>query len=314
METLITLMLLLALVAGVAYWHRRENSLLFPRLSELPEELREELQKTMNMRVIHLLAVGALLAFMVAGIQYKQLEALEGLTQLTAAVEKRQKMDALKAEEALAAAQRVASETASRAAMTSQELLASAPPAPRPAPGNPSATALSVAAAQTPQAPVAQTPLLPGASRPSPLSIEPAPSLSKALTEAAPLDNAAPAAPQSVIEQVYNPERGQAENSPQSAMDDIKKRYEDILVLHLFMSKCGFAQPADYSIITSALAKEISATEAPGRMHADTIETAKSSFNELYAQSPCDGETITPLRQQYQDFVQGLQNNFLADQ
>jgi hypothetical protein len=139
--------------------------------------------------------------------------------------------------------------------------------------------------------------------------------LAQALTQATATENIAANSSaqttESVIEQVYNPERSDNTNNPQSTMDDIKKRYEDILVLYMFMQKCTFAQATDYSVITSAMAQELAAVNAPSRLHNDILSSARGAFDEIYAESACDGETIAPLRQQYQDYVHTLQNNFL---
>ncbi|NDG19985.1 MAG: hypothetical protein EB117_17215 [Betaproteobacteria bacterium] len=93
-------------------------------------------------------------------------------------------------------------------------------------------------------------------------------------------------------------------------MDDIKKRYEDILVLYLYMKKCGRAKPTDYNIITSALAQEMAAVNAPGKLHNDIVESAQGSFQEIYAESACEGEGVGRLNQQYSDYITTLQENF----
>ncbi|MBY0407023.1 MAG: hypothetical protein K2Q01_04975, partial [Rickettsiales bacterium] len=113
------------------------------------------------------------------------------------------------------------------------------------------------------------------------------------------------------IEQVYNPERQQGEKGDkQSTMDDIKKRYEDILVIYMFLKQCGHIQSTDYNVITSSLAQEMASVNAPGRMQFDIVNSAKGSYQEIYSQSPCEGESISKLTQQYHQYIDILKTNF----
>lgn len=110
------------------------------------------------------------------------------------------------------------------------------------------------------------------------------------------------------LEQVYNPERTNGDD--QSSMDDIKKRYEDILVIYMFLKQCNRIDANDYNIIMSALAQEMASVNAPGRMQADIVGAARGSYQEIYAQSPCDGNGIKNLVRQYHQYIEALKNNF----
>jgi hypothetical protein len=117
----------------------------------------------------------------------------------------------------------------------------------------------------------------------------------------------APVTQRQTIEDIYNPEKVSGDN--QSAMDDIKKRYEDILVIHMFLKKCARVGAGDYAIITSALAQEMASVNAPGRMQYDILTAAQGSYKEIYAQSPCRGQQVDMLDTQYKDYVKKLAAN-----
>lgn len=116
--------------------------------------------------------------------------------------------------------------------------------------------------------------------------------------------------PGETVEDIYNPEK----NSPdkQSGMDDIKKRYEEILVTYMFLKKCGIATAEDFHIITSALAQEMASINAPGRLQYDILTSAQGSYKEMYSQNSCDAKGVDALESQFKDYVKVLSTNFPA--
>lgn len=120
--------------------------------------------------------------------------------------------------------------------------------------------------------------------------------------------NDEPPSKNETIEALYNPEKDQPDK--QSGMDDIKKRYEDILVIHFFLKKCKKIAPGDYAIINHALSEEIATLEAPAEMLQDVISSANGSYNEIYARSPCNGKGIRELSTQYNNYIAVLGRNF----
>ena len=113
-----------------------------------------------------------------------------------------------------------------------------------------------------------------------------------------------PIAKPSAMEDIYNPER--ASNDPTSNMDNIKKRYEDILVIYMFLNKCGKVNAADYNIITSSLQQELVSAQAPPRLQNDIFTAANGSYKEIYSQSSCTGPEVPGLYNQYTDFIKVL--------
>lgn len=110
------------------------------------------------------------------------------------------------------------------------------------------------------------------------------------------------------VNEVYNPETINPDE--QAAIDDMKKRYEDIIVIYMFMKKCGKVNPADYNVITHALGQEMASVNAPGRLQNDVLTAARGSFQEIYSKSPCDGEGIQALTDQYNNYIQVLADNY----
>ena len=100
------------------------------------------------------------------------------------------------------------------------------------------------------------------------------------------------------------------DNDAQSAMDTLKQRYEDMLVIHFFLDRCGKIDKNDYYIIMAALGQEMAAINASGRMQHDVLTAAQGSYNEMYAKSPCDSVDLTALIAQYKNYVQALSQYF----
>jgi hypothetical protein len=111
----------------------------------------------------------------------------------------------------------------------------------------------------------------------------------------------------STVQEIYNPE--EMSSDKQSAMDSIKKRYETLLVNYLFLKKCGLINPQDYHAIISALAREMSSVNAPGRLEHDIMTAAKGSYDEMYAKSSCTDQETGQLHAQYNDYINAISQN-----
>lgn len=103
------------------------------------------------------------------------------------------------------------------------------------------------------------------------------------------------------LEDVYNPEKRGSDTT--ARLDEMKKRYEDVLVLYFFLQKCGRTTPAEYHTITAALAQEMASVNAPGRLQYDILTAAQGSYREMYSKSQCEGPSVNGLYTQYQDYV-----------
>jgi hypothetical protein len=108
----------------------------------------------------------------------------------------------------------------------------------------------------------------------------------------------------SPIEQVYAPQG--------NSLDDIKKRYEDILVTHLFLNRCGKAGADDYATIINGMRQESVAVGAPdvARLQVNILTAATGSYNEIYRSSRCDDPSMANLQSQYQSYITSLKERF----
>lgn len=114
----------------------------------------------------------------------------------------------------------------------------------------------------------------------------------------------------SPMEEVYNPE--ETTTGSQSAMDGLKKRYEEILVSYFFLKRCDKIPASDYHIIISALSQEMASINAPGRLQYDILTAAQGSYKEMYTRNACDSDDVAVLHRQYGDYISALSKNFAA--
>lgn len=121
---------------------------------------------------------------------------------------------------------------------------------------------------------------------------------------------AAPAqdAPKSEIEKVLEPENIAPERG--AKIDQLKKRYEDLLVSYFVLRKCEKINAVDYHIINSSLVQEMASINAPGRLQYDILVAAKGSYEALYAKNSCDEATIKPLSTDYKHFIDTVAEEF----
>jgi len=141
----------------------------------------------------------------------------------------------------------------------------------------------------------------------APVVAAPAPKPVTPPPAAQPAKQVANATAAQTVDDVYNPEKKASD--AQSSMDDIKKRYEDILVIYMFLKKCNKAKDGDYNIILSSLGQEMASVNAPGRLQYDILTSAQGSYKELYSKSACNGSGITPLVGQYNEYIKVLSKN-----
>ena len=111
------------------------------------------------------------------------------------------------------------------------------------------------------------------------------------------------------VASVYNPEAAQL--SSQAKMDEMKKRYEDILVTYFTLHKCTDISPLDYHVIVSALAQDMASVNAPGRLQFEILTSAQGSYKELYSGNTCDAKTIDPLKEQFRSYIDSMTKEFM---
>ncbi len=110
---------------------------------------------------------------------------------------------------------------------------------------------------------------------------------------------------QSTIEEVFNSDQKPDINS---AIDNIKRRYEELLVNYFFLQKCGKTTEKDYQIIFQSLQKEAIPLHAPERLQYDVLTAAKGSYDELYSKNECIAPNVESSYKQFNDYIILLEN------
>ena len=112
------------------------------------------------------------------------------------------------------------------------------------------------------------------------------------------------------IEQLYNPEEQSSEKG--AKLDALKKRFENILVLHFYLRECKKTGNDDFFIIMASLGQEMASFNAPGRLQYDIITAAQGTYREVYAKSDCNQPQNEALLKQYSDYITALSQNALV--
>lgn len=84
------------------------------------------------------------------------------------------------------------------------------------------------------------------------------------------------------------------------SLDELKEKYENLLVIHFYLRGCAKANEADYPLLFSALKDK---TLAAGGSETDvlsTINAAKGSYQELYAHTPCTNNVSHSVSASYE--------------
>lgn len=116
---------------------------------------------------------------------------------------------------------------------------------------------------------------------------------------------AKPAGNAATIDELYNPEAH--DKNHQAVLDNLKERYENVLITYFFLRRCKQADPGDYHIIISALASEMASVNAPGRLQYDILSAAQGSYKEVYARSSC--KDAAGLSTPYAEYIKKIAAN-----
>jgi hypothetical protein len=112
---------------------------------------------------------------------------------------------------------------------------------------------------------------------------------------------------ENMIQDIFGAETGSSDSK--NTIDDIKSRYEELIVTYLIMEKCNIAKASDYQLIMAALQKEIIAAQAPVRLQYDILTAAKGSYEGLYSANDCQKPDFNAASLQYRAYIEKLSEN-----
>jgi hypothetical protein len=109
---------------------------------------------------------------------------------------------------------------------------------------------------------------------------------------------------QNTIQDIFGTKRNTTDT--RSSADNIKTRYEEILVTYFLMQKCQKTNDSDYQLIISALQKEVANSDNSERLQNDILTAAKGSYEEMYSQNDCLKPVIETSAKQYNNYINSL--------
>ena len=114
-----------------------------------------------------------------------------------------------------------------------------------------------------------------------------------------------PPVPLTVTESIFAPGgAGAPEEREHSAkLDELKARYEELLVTFLYLHQCKEVTESDYEIIMQRLDAEMRALEASPSLRENILVAAKGSYNEIYSGSACIATTLDPVKAGFKAFI-----------
>lgn len=109
---------------------------------------------------------------------------------------------------------------------------------------------------------------------------------------------------ESTVEDLFGVNNNIADSRVQ--IDNIKMRYEGLLVIHFFLRRCEKADDSDYDLIFRALQKEAAPLNAPERLQYDVLTAAKGTYEELYSKTNCTESNVDSTYAQYKNYLKSL--------
>lgn len=118
-------------------------------------------------------------------------------------------------------------------------------------------------------------------------------------------ESPAPPIPITVTESIFSPASAQAsaEMEHTSKLDELKVKYEDLIVTYLYLAGCKQATEQEFNTIIYSLDAEMMGLEAAPSLRDNIITAAKGSYQEIYSGSGCDEATLAPTRAGFQAFL-----------
>lgn len=99
----------------------------------------------------------------------------------------------------------------------------------------------------------------------------------------------------------------------EESLDRIKQKYEQIFVNFYLLQKCGSASVEDFSLLHSAILTELRQLNADADLAKKIINTAKSTFDELYKDFNCKDAKAKEIAIQFQEHRKNALNTISSD-
>jgi hypothetical protein len=117
-----------------------------------------------------------------------------------------------------------------------------------------------------------------------------------------------PAPPPSDMDSIFGAAPASTSPDVEQRLNTLKKQYEDVLVLHFFLTKCGKSTVQDFHTINSNLSQDMATINAPGRLQYDIMTAAKGSYDAIYASTSCEGEQAEASEKAFRTYIEQLAN------
>ncbi|MEZ5691485.1 MAG: hypothetical protein R3D71_07465 [Rickettsiales bacterium] len=93
-----------------------------------------------------------------------------------------------------------------------------------------------------------------------------------------------------------------------TSIDKVKIYYEELLVTHFFLKKCGKTNDDNYNLIFRALQKDLQSLNTSFDIQNDILTAAVGSYQELYSENECLPDTVNGIYKQYNEYMKDISN------
>ncbi len=101
--------------------------------------------------------------------------------------------------------------------------------------------------------------------------------------------------------------------NPETALDALKERYEDVFVSYLYLKRCEKAGDADYPVIVQAFQDEVKNMQYDPSLFQSVYDAAEGSYSAIYRDSKCDDATLLPVLERFKTWLDGATEEPVAN-
>lgn len=96
----------------------------------------------------------------------------------------------------------------------------------------------------------------------------------------------------------------------QAQLDQLKRDFEGLFINYYLLKKCNLAGAKEFHLMHSSLMYRLDALNAPAGERRRILDAASGSFDELYAETPCDGAEIAPVQASIQNYLNRIEQEY----